>query len=1127
MNIMKKILMRGGMLLGISLVLAFSIQGMNVEESHASSAIDITNYDLGGNVVANYDYGDRTLTISGDGQMERDNWMAMVHLMVNGSNVDQIWEDESLVEHIKFESSTTGKIIFPVDSSQMFENYGGETIDFGSDDIDTSNVTNMSKLFKGTKKFNDPIGELNTQNVTNMSHMFDGSLKFNQPITTLNFSKVDDMSYMYANCAEFNQIIDRRANNTYRVFSSLSTPRWNAFCLLLNCPKYEKNIFCGTGIAENSLRFTTPDKAFDLGPAAPGVKPISVKYEHMYTNYTGSVPFSRSGARIKTAELGSFYRLEINEFSDDYLVFLLDSYGFGKYFMDAKKANERFVFEARKSTPPSSIPAERWPSDGRYRGHWLITQGIALKFDKNGAQGPKPISKTSESKPKTFYVINQGGIYKTGFDFIGWNTEADGSGDWYQPTEQITINESTTLYAQWGNKIEYFGNGNTSGTAPTPESGVENQQKTIKDKGDLEKTGRVFDGWNTQANGNGAIYQPGSQYTFGSSLKLYAQWKYKIEYFGNGNTGGTAPAEQTAEENETVIIKDKGNLVKDGCEFIGWNTEPDGTGIHFDQGNNYTFSLSNPSRKLYAQWRYKIEYRGNGHDTGTAPTKQVGQSGETVQIKDKGTLTKNDARFIGWNTKADGTGTNYTAGTNYTFSPSNPSIDLYAQWEYEIQYNGNGNTGGTAPSKQVGIAGTNISVKAGTGLVKNTNNFVRWNTKADGSGIDYMPGDSIALNANIKLYAQYGYKLVYDGNGNTAGIVPTKQVGGTGIIVKSGTGLVKNTNNFVCWNEKADGSGINYEDGDIINLTKDTTLYAQYGYKLVYDGNGNTGGPSKTIKAGESGTTVTIKSGTGLSKTGKRFDKWNTKADGTGTDYTVGSSYTFVSDLTLYAQWKNIPSSGGSGSSGRRRRPKPITPIEPEPELEIELKFDDVPENEWYYDAVYDVAKKGLMNGTGERIFEPNSGTTRGMIITTLFRLSREPKIEFQHNFPDVPENEWYTDAVKWGTKKGIILGYEEGNFGPDDIITRQQLVAMIYRFSKYKGYDTTGRMNLSGFEDEQEMYDYAKEPFEWTVSTGLIEGVGYNLLAPTLGTERAELAMLLSRYSNRYGISIEASKKK
>lgn len=173
--------------------------------------------------------------------------------------------------------------------------------------------------------------------------------------------------------------------------------------------------------------------------------------------------------------------------------------------------------------------------------------------------------------------------------------------------------------------------------------------------------------------------------------------------------------------------------------------------------------------------------------------------------------------------------------------------------------------------------------------------------------------------------------------------------------------------------------------------------------------------------------------------------------------------------------------------------------------------FTDVSGDDWFCDSVRYVYRNGLMSGTGETTFSPNTTTTRGMVVTILHRLSGKP-VAYGERFSDVAEDAYYADAVAWASAKDIVDGYGNGTFGPNAAITRQQLAAILYRYAKFCGADTKARADLDDFSDADSVSDYAVAAMQWAVAKGLINGMD-GRLAPNGNATRAQVAAVLERF--------------
>ena len=301
-----------------------------------------------------------------------------------------------------------------------------------------------------------------------------------------------------------------------------------------------------------------------------------------------------------------------------------------------------------------------------------------------------------------------------------------------------------------------------------------------------------------------------------SPLLPYDQWAVKaqqqgvvhsVSYDGNGNVSGNVPVDSNVySSGKTVsVLGNTGGLSKPGYALVGWNTQANGSGTTYAQGQ--TFSMGGANVTLYAQWStlYTVTYNGNGNTGGTAPTdpNSYTHSQTVTVLGNPGGMVKTGYSFIGWNTLADGSGTSYTQ--SQTFLMGNANITLYAKWTnlptYTVTYNGNGNAGGTPPMDTTNyLQGANVTVLGNTGnLVKTGSGFTGWNTQPNGSGTSYSAGATFIMgSANVTLYVVWtaAYTVTYNGNGNTGGTPPTDANGylpGATVTVLGNSGnLVRN-----------------------------------------------------------------------------------------------------------------------------------------------------------------------------------------------------------------------------------------------------------------------------------------------------------------------------------------------
>ena len=174
--------------------------------------------------------------------------------------------------------------------------------------------------------------------------------------------------------------------------------------------------------------------------------------------------------------------------------------------------------------------------------------------------------------------------------------------------------------------------------------------------------------------------------------------------------------------------------------------------------------------------------------------------------------------------------------------------------------------------------------------------------------------------------------------------------------------------------------------------------------------------------------------------------------------------------------------------------------------------FTDVAEGAWYYDAVAYVYRNGLMSGVTADRFAPDYTLDRATLATILWRLAGEPVVDYLLPFEDVPEGEWYSEAIRWAASTGIVTGTTPTTFRPTQAVTREQMAAMVHRYANYMGYDTTASSDMTGFTDVESVNGYAVTPMSWSVAEGLISGIGTEIRPQSTAT-RAQIATMLMRF--------------
>lgn len=182
---------------------------------------------------------------------------------------------------------------------------------------------------------------------------------------------------------------------------------------------------------------------------------------------------------------------------------------------------------------------------------------------------------------------------------------------------------------------------------------------------------------------------------------------------------------------------------------------------------------------------------------------------------------------------------------------------------------------------------------------------------------------------------------------------------------------------------------------------------------------------------------------------------------------------------------------------------------EPVPALTKEMTFTDVTAEHWYYNAVEYCFIQGIVSGVGDNKFAPQTELSRAMLVRILWNMEGCPE-PVEKYFTDIGADRWYTDAVNWAAEKGIVAGMDSEHFCPEDAVTREQLAAIMQRYSAYLGNDVSARADLNNYTDADEISDWAHTSLEWAVSAGIISGRSETTLTPKGTATRAETAQII-----------------
>lgn len=275
-----------------------------------------------------------------------------------------------------------------------------------------------------------------------------------------------------------------------------------------------------------------------------------------------------------------------------------------------------------------------------------------------------------------------------------------------------------------------------------------------------------------------------------------------------------------------------------------------------------------------------------------------------------------------------------------------------------------------------------------------------------------------------------------------------------------------------------------------------------------------------TVKSADHGTVTADKAnaakGAAVTLTvkpenGYALDKL-TVTDGDGRSVAVTSKGEGKYSFVMPGSGVNVAASFADAewNAAYRECPKDATcPIHP---------FTDAKTTDWYHDGMHFCLENGLIIGYGNNILSPDTNTSRAMVTAMLWRLSGSPVVNYAIKFSDVKGDAWYAEAVRWAASEGIVDGYDNGTFCPDDTITREQMAAVLWRYAKLKGYDVSvgEDTNILSYADVSSVAQYAIPAMQWACGSGMISGKtagNGTILDPKGSTTRAQMSTMMMRF--------------
>jgi len=674
---------------------------------------------------------------------------------------------------------------------------------------------------------------------------------------------------------------------------------------------------------------------------------------------------------------------------------------------------------------------------------------------------------------------------RTDYSFTGWNTIRNGTGTEF--TENSVVDVSIKVYAQWYPPIPYCTvtfDSNYAGSVD--QEVIVEQDCAVGDEEmpeDPERNGYTFEGWNTSADGQGTPFT--SSTLVPEDIRVYAQWAggpVTTYYTVTFDSQGGEPDDETREVAEGTAIgaanmPDDPEL--DGYEFAGWFTEPDGEGDEFTGA-----TLVNDDITVYALWEeaethvyctVTFEFQDDG---ATAPqTRKVLEGAAVGSANMPGAPSFSGYIFAGWNTEPDGAGDEFTATTRV-----DEDITVYAQWtedpdptvtKYTVTFRLNDTT--TASILREVEEDTALGTAMPANPTRSGYTFYEWNTEQNGGGDEFT--STTIVTTHITVYAQWDeddalYTVTFNGNGGTLSGSATRQVTPNTAL---GSGMPNNPSRtgytFNGWNTALNGSGSSFTANTLV--TRDITVYAQWTqdevgptyYTVTFDGNG--GSPTSQTRTVARGSSV----GAGnmpsnMARTGYTFAGWNTRQDGTGTEFT--GTTTVTSSIIVYARW-NV-------------------------DTLVPLTDDHI----------------AYIRGYPNNTVRPDNAITRAEVAMIFFRLivDNNKNTPRTSGFKDVVSGAWYAQAVSYLASTDIIKGYPDGTFKPNQPITRAEFAAIASRFDRLEATSSNAFPDISNH--------WAKEAINSAAQKGWVDGYPDGTFLPQRNISRAEVVKIVNAMLNR-----------
>ena len=788
---------------------------------------------------------------------------------------------------------------------------------------------------------------------------------------------------------------------------------------------------------------------------------------------------------------------------------------------------------------------------------WQAEDTYTVTYAPNGGTGTLPNDTKLYHQNDTVTVMLDPQPTRAGYSFLGWAAAANAqAADYDSEHRQFTMPAANvTLYAVWQrdagtHTVTYDANGGT-GDVPTDSKAYSagDKVKVLFEPAPV-MDGYSFLGWATSKTAAAADYTPRkNQFQMGkTSVTLYAVWhkiqQYTVTYHPNAGDDAVTgmPGNVTKQEDvpcDISIFEPQ----RDGYDFKGWSRTPTGA-VEFRGGERYT---ANANLDLYAVWQ-RSGYTLTVDDGGVSAVKLTPQADAdgkfpgdstvrvTIKPADGHTLDELSAALNGAVMQLQKDAAGNTLSFSFAITCDSTLTVRAGAQTYTITYDPNGGDTPTQAEPVQYMSGVDLTLHSGAGFTKSGHHITAWNAKSDGSGTKYTLSEQLtAQNVNMTLYAVwepdstdpkgYSYTIVYNDTESSATATQTAYEKDTTLYTAADAQFTNDGYELTGWSKAINFAEATYAPGDRITaplagagetvqlftvweeqtrrvkitlvdeqgVCEEDHIYRNYGQRYG--------------KLPE------------LEKAGYTFDGWALE---NGKIVTFKTRVKDRHDHKLIAQWTkddngNGGTSGGSGGSSRPGRhtadggdyldcPRDRTcPAYGFKDLDLDL---------WYHDGIHFCVEHDLMQGVSGGRFAPGGLTTRAQIVTILWRIEGAPEVD-SAAFGDVHDSDWFAPAVKWAAANGIVVGYSDGRFGPNDSVTREQLAAILYRYAQYLESDVSAGedTNILSYDDADRIGTWAFDAMQWACGSGIVGGTSARTLAPKATATRAQVAAMIMRF--------------